>query len=565
MKYTIQRLVVWGCGCWMALAGSGQACTNFLITRGASQDGSTFISYSADSHVLYGELYHWPARTWDEGSMLEVREWDTGKVLGQIPQVRQTYNVVGNMNEHQVAIGETTFGGRKELGAQPGAIVDYGSLIYLALQRARTAREAIKVMVELVAAHGYYSSGESFSISDPREVWIMEMIGKGEGEKGAVWVAMRIPDGCVSGHANQARIRTFALSDGRTSITSQQLDLIDQPTVEVVYAHDVISFARAKLWFQGEDKDFSFSDTYAPVDFESVRFCEARVWAIFRQLNDEMDQYQDYVLGQDLKHRLPLWIQPKRKVSVRDMFGFMRNTYEGTPLDMAKDVGAGPFALPYRWRPLTWKVDGHEYFNERAVATQQTGFVFVAQARSWLPDPIGAVLWFGVDDAKSTVFTPMYGSITRVPRAYAEGNGDMMTWSDESAFWIFNQVANLAYTRYASIIGDVQAVQSELETKFLTYAPAIDKAAQELYQADPKLAVEFLTDYSVKQGDETFARWQQLYRQLFMKYMDGNIKKADPPNKNPKLEQPGYGEEWNRRIANETGTRLQVPAKADRP
>ncbi len=563
MRQSSKRVCVWGCAVGLAVglvwAGTARACTNFLITRGASKDGSTMISYSADSHVLYGELYHWPAKTWPAGAMLDVREWDTGKHLGEIPQAEQTFNVVGNINEHQVAIGETTFGGRKELASQAGAIMDYGSLIYIALQRSRTARQAIKTMVELVAEHGYYSSGESFSISDSQEVWIMEMIGKGEGGKGAVWVAMRIPDGCVAGHANQARIRTFPLADGRVSISSQQLDLIEQPSVEVVYAHDVISFARDKQWFTGEDKDFSFSDTYAPVDFESVRFCEARVWAIFRQLNDEMNQYEDYVLGRDLTHRMPLWIQPNRKVSVNDMFAFMRNAYEGTPLDMAKDVGAGPYAAPYRWRPLTWTVDGKKYFNERAVATQQTGFVFVSQSRSWLPDPIGALLWFGVDDAKSTVFTPMYGSITRVPHAFAVGNGSMMTWSDDAGFWVFNQVANLAYTRYASVIADVQTVQSELESKFLKYAPAIDKAAQELYQADPNMAVEFLTDYSVKQGDETCARWRELYKQLFLKYVDGNIKTADPPNQNPKVEQPGYGEAWNRRVATENGARLQIP------
>ncbi len=534
-------------------------CTNFLITKGASLDGSTMISYSADSHVLYGELYHWPAATWDEGALLDIREWDTGKQLGQIPQARQTYNVVGNINEHQLAIGETTFGGRKELESQAGAIMDYGSLIYITLQRAKTARQAIRTMTQLVEQYGYYSAGESFSIADPHEVWILEMIGKGENEKGAVWVALRVPDGYVSGHANQARIRTFPLADGRVSITSQQMDLIDEPTVEVVYAHDVISFARGKTWFAGEDRDFSFSDTYAPVDFESARFCEARVWAIFRQLHDDMEQYVDYAMGRDLSRRLPLWIQPKRQVSVSDMFTFMRDTYEGTPLDMSRDVGAGPFAAPYRWRPLTWTVDGQKYLHERAVATQQTGFVFVSQSRSWLPDPIGGILWFGVDDAKSTVFVPMYGSITRAPQAYAVGNGDLMTWSDDAAFWAFNQVSNLAYTRYGEIIADVRTVQQQREAKFLAYTPAIDKAAVELHQANPELAVEFLTEYCVKQGDETARRWRELYQQLFMKYMDGNVKVPDPPNRNPKVAWPGYGEAWNRRIVTETGDHFKIP------
>jgi dipeptidase len=384
------------------------------------------------------------------------------------------------------------------------------------------------------------------------------MIGKGDGDQGAVWVALRVPDGYISGHANHARIRTFPLADGRTSITSQQFELLDEPAVEVIYAHDVISFARGKNWFAGEDQDFSFSDVYAPLDFESARFCEARVWAIFRQVHDGMDQYVDYALGRDLTRRLPLWIQPQRKVAVADMFAFMRNAFEGTPLDMSQDIGAGPYALPYRWRPLTWTVDGQKYLHERAVATQQTGFVFVAQARSWLPDPVGGILWFGVDDAKSTVFVPMYGSITRAPHSYAAGNGDMMTWSDDAAFWAFNQVSNLAYTRYRDIIADVQGVQQELEGKFLADTPAVDKAAETLHQADPRRAVEYLTEYSVQQGDETVRRWRELYRQLFVKYLDGNIKSVDPPHRNPKVDQPGYGEAWYRRIISEKGDQLKV-------
>jgi dipeptidase len=536
-----------------------RACTNFLITRGASADGSTMISYSADSHVLYGELYHWPAATWDEGTMLQVSEWDTGQHLGEIPQVRQTYNVVGNINEHQLAIAETTFGGRKELESQTGAIMDYGSLIYITLQRAANAREAIRTMAQLVEEYGYASSGESFSLADPQEVWILEMIGKGEGEKGAVWVALRVPDGYVCGHANHPRIRTFPLADGRVSLTSQQLDQLAEPAVEAVYAHDVISFARGKNWFTGEDHEFSFSDTYAPLDFEAARICEARVWSIFRQLDPDMDQYVDHALGRDLSRRLPLWIQPKRKVSVPDMFAFMRDAYEGTPLDMTQDVGAGPFALPYRWRPLTWTVDGKKYLHERAIATQQTGFVFVSQSRPWLPDPIGGLLWFGVDDAKSTVFVPMYGSITRAPHAYAVGNGDMMKWSDDAAFWVFNQVSNLAYTRYSEIMPDVRAVQQELESKFLAYTPAIDKAAGELHQANPQLAVEFLTEYCAKQGDETARRWRELYQHLFLKFMDGNVKTPDPPQRNPKVAWPGYGESWYRRIIEQRGEHFRIP------
>lgn len=558
MKKQHLTVVIIGLFLMTGAARTVQACTNFLITKGASTDGSVMISYSADSHVLYGELYHWEARTWPEGSMLDIYEWDTGKYLGQIKQARQTYNVVGNINEHQVAIGETTYGGRDELGSQAGAIMDYGSLIYVTLQRAKNAREAIKIMADLVEEYGYYSSGESFSIADPNEVWILEMIGKGEGEKGAVWVAMRIPDGYISGHANQARIRTFPLANRKTSITSKQFDKINDPAVEVIYAHDVITFARSKGWFDGKDADFSFSDIYAPVDFGGARFCEARVWTVFRKVNADMDQYLDYAMGHNLQNRMPLWVKPNRKISVQDMMAFMRDAYEDTPLDMRNDPGAGPHGKPYRWRPLTWKVDDVTYCNERAVATQQSGFVFVSQSRSWLPNPIGGILWFGVDDAKSTVFVPMYCSITKVPEVFEEGNGEMMVWSDNSAFWLFNQVAHLAYLRYDSIIVDIQKVQRELENKFVAYTPAIDKAAQELFAADKDLAVQFLTEYSVKQGNYTFDRWKTLYQQLFMKYLDGNIKYADPNNRNPIVKWPGYSEEWYRRIVKETGDHFRV-------
>jgi dipeptidase len=534
------------------------ACSNFLITKAASADGSTMISYSADSHELYGELYHWKAATWPEGTMLDIYEWDTGKFLGQIKQAVKTYNVVGNINEHQLAIGETTFGGREELGSQPGAIIDYGSLMYIALQRAKNAREAILVMTMLVEEYGYYSSGESFSIADPNEVWILEMIGKGKGEKGAVWVAKRIPDGYISGHANHARIRTFTLANKKNSITSKQFGRIYEPDVEVIYAYDVINFARAKGWFDGKDKDFSFSDIYAPVDFGGARFCEARVWSVFRKVHDDMDQYLDYAMGHNLENRMPLWIKPNRKITLEDMMDFMRDTYEGTPLDMAKDIGAGPHAKPYRWRPLTWVVDGVRYCNERAVATQQTGFVFVSQSRSWLPDPIGGILWFGVDDAKSNVFVPLYCSMTKAPVNFAEGNGGMMEWSDDAAFWIFNQVAHLAYLRYDSIIVDIQKVQQELEKKFMAYTPAIDAAANELFLTNHELAVSFLTEYSLKQSRYTFERWNELYRFLFMKYLDGNVKYPGAPNQNPKVTWPGYGEEWYQRIVKDTDDHFKV-------
>ena len=404
--------------------GNTQACTNFLITNGASTDGSNMITYAADAHVLYGELYYRPAMDYPEGAKMKIHEWDTGKYLGEIDQVRHTYSVVGNMNEHQLAIGETTYGGRKELGSQKGAIMDYGSLIYVTLQRAKTAREAIKSMTDLVEKYGYYSSGESFSIADPNEVWIMEMIGKGEGEKGAVWVARKVPDGMVSAHANQARIQTFPLNDPENCI----------------YSKDVISFAKKKKWYKGKDKNFSFSDTYAPVDFGSARFCEARVWAMFRRVNSQMEKYADYAKGENLSNRMPLWIKPDKKVSVQELMNLMRDHYEGTDLDMSKDMGAGPFQCPYRWRPLTWKANGKTHFNERATSTQQTGFSFVAQCRKNLPNHIGGILWFGLDDTYSTVYAPRYCGITEVPETFAEGNGKMMEFTMNSAFWIFPNI-----------------------------------------------------------------------------------------------------------------------------
>lgn len=520
-----------------------EACTNFLITKGASTDGSTMISYSADSHVLYGELYHWPAGKHPEGTMLDIYEWDTGKYLGKIKQAPVTYNVVGNINEHQVAIGETTFGGREELGKQTGAIMDYGSLIYVALQRAKTAREAIRIMTELVAEYGYYSSGESFSIADPNEVWIMEMIGKGEGQKGAVWVALRIPDGYISGHANHARITTFPLKDKENCL----------------YSPDVVSFARSKGWFSGKDEEFSFSDVYAPIDFGGARFCEARVWAIFRKVNKDMDKHLDYAMGHNLTNRMPLWIKPDRKISVQDMFAFMRDYYQGTPLDMTVDIGAGPYGNPYRWRPLTFKVDGATYCNERAVVTQQTGFSFISQSRSWLPNPIGGVLWFSVDDAGSAVYSPMYCGMTEVPHAFAVGNGSMMEFSPDAAFWVFNQVSNFAYTRYNAIHPEIARYQNELETGYVTALPAIDQEAAALYAASQARAIDYITRFSVKTGNDLTSKWNDFYRHLFVKFMDGNIKEVDPENRNPKVSQPGYGDKWNRRIAEDAGDKLRVP------
>jgi len=537
------------------------SCTNLLISKGATTDGSTMISYNADSHVLYGELYYRPAADYPEGSWFDIYEWDTGKYLGKIKQVKHTYSVVGNMNENQVSIGETTYGGRLEL-IDTTAIVDYGSLMYITLQRAKTAREAIKIFSELINEYGYYSEGESFSISDANEVWILEMIGKGSPKKdakgkidyskGAVWVAILIPDGYISGHANHARITTFPF---------QKKNNFFDPKQTVFHSPDVISFARKMGYYKGEDKAFSFSDVYAPLDFEAARFCEARVWAQFNRVNKDMAKYEQYAMGYDLINRMPLYIKPDKKLSVHDVIELMRDYYQGTKMDMTKDFGAGSYSCIVRWRPLTWKVDSIEYFNERAVSTQQTGFTFVAQSRSWLPNPIGGIFWFGVDDTYSNVYSPMYCGITKVPETYAVGNGSMMVFSDNSAFWAFNQVSNFAYTRYSDIIKEIQPVQRELETKYIETIPNIDKEASELYKKKPAKALEYITNYSVNTGNETVKRWKQLYGFLFTKYMDGNIKTTIPGQRNPKVSQLGYSNEFYREIVRQTGDKFKVPAE----
>ena len=536
------------------------ACTNFLVTPGASVNGTAMITYAADAHVLYGELYFKPAADYPPGAMLDVYEWDTNKFLGRIPQLSHTYSTVGNMNEHQVAIGETTYGGRRELRDSTG-IVDYGSLMYITLQRARTAREAIKIMGDLVAEYGYASSGESFSISDPNEVWIMELIGKGnemvtEGGKtynkykGAVWVAVKIPDGYVSGHANQARIQQFPLDDPENCI----------------YASDVISLAREKGYYDGTDEAFSFSDTYAPISFGGARFCDMRVWSFFKDINDDMDQYFDYVKGEDLETRMPLYIKPNRKISNKDLMNFMRDHLEGTELDMTKDAGAGPFGLPYRWRPLTWEYDGKMYVNERATATQQTGFSFVAESRPMKPDWLGGILWFGIDDAAATTYVPMYCGMTRVPESYAVGNGDLLTYSETAAFWAFSFVSNFSYLRYNVMMEDVRKVQTELEEKYITEIAAIDAAATVLNESNPALAREFITNYSVNMGDYTVQRYKELGQYLLVKYIDGNIKKEEngqflrskegyPLSPN----QPGYSEQWKDIVVEDAGKNLKAP------
>ncbi|MCQ2294264.1 MAG: C69 family dipeptidase [Bacteroidales bacterium] len=527
---------------------TASACTNFLFTKGATADGSTMITYAADSHTLYGELYYRKAADYPEGTKFMLFDWDSGRKLFEIPQVAHTLSVVGNMNECQLAIGETTFGGREECWKDEVRGIDYGSLIYVTLQRAKNAREAIYWMTKLVADYGYCSEGESFSICDPNEVWILELIGKRSApvqadlakklkyqyKDGAVWVARRIPDGYVSGHANQARITQFPQEIGKwnkakgkglhKTISSLHMDYLYEPEVECVYAADVVNYARACGWFQGEGSQFSFCDTYAPLTFSGIRGCDARVFAMFNRVNKAMGKYEKYAMGDPKAERMPLWILPDHKVELQEVMNLMRDHYEGTSMDMSKDKGAGPFACPYRWRPMGFEVAGQQYVHERATSTQQTGFSFVAQCRSWLPAKIGGILWFGVDDTYSTCYCPMYCGITRIPECFREGNGDMLTYSATSAFWLFNRVTNFVYSRYSDMIVDLQKAQNELESAFIKQRVRFEERAKEFADNDDRLTAQ-LNDFSNRQADRMMKRWNQLDQYLLVKYIDGNIKK----------------------------------------
>lgn len=527
---------------------NGWACTNLIVGKKASADGSVIVSYSADSYGMFGFLCHYPAAQHPAGAMRSIYDWDSGKYLGQIKEAKQTYNVIGNMNEFQVTIGETTFGGRLELVDTTG-VMDYGSLIYVALQRSRTAKEAIKVMTDLVKEYGYYSSGESFSIADPNEVWIMEMIGKGPGMKGAVWVAVRIPDDCIAAHANQSRIHKFNMNDKDNCL----------------YSPDVISFAREKGYFNGANKDFSFADAYCPLDFSGLRACEARVWSYYNMFSKATGQaYLSYVQGES-SEPMPLYVKPDRKISVRDIQQAMRDHYEGTPLDITKDMGAGPFNMPYRLSPLTFKVDDTEYFNERPISTQQSAFTFVAQMRASMPDAIGGVLWFGLDDANMTVFTPVYCNTDRVPNVYAEGNGDCVTFSWDSAFWIYNWVADMIRPRYSLMIEDMRNVQNGLENTFEQAQSGVETAAMKLYNEDPEKAKEFLTNYTHMTAQSAVDSWKKLGEFLIVRYNDGAMKKMkdgklmrpETGNTAP-LVRPGYPEEFLRELVKATGDRYKV-------
>ena len=529
--------------------GKINSCTNLLIGKKASTDGSTMITYSADSYNLFGELYHFPAATHPKGTMLKVYDWDSGKYLGEIKQAEQTYNVIGNMNEYQLTIAETTFGGREEL-VDPNGIIDYGSLIYITLQRAKTAREAIKVMTSLVNEYGYFSSGESFSIGDPNEIWVLEMIGKGKDEKGAVWVAQRIPDDCISAHANQARIQTFPLKDSENCM----------------YSKDVISFAKKKGYFKGNDKDFSFAKTYAPLDFGALRYCEARVWSFFNKYADlDMSNYLDYVKGDTSEESMPLFVKPKHKISLDNTMQMMRDHYEDTELDWRYDFGAGPYNSPYRFAPLQWEVDDVQYCNERPIATQQTAFTFVGQMKSWIDYPIGGILWFGMDDAGQTVYTPMFSSMTNVPECYKEGNGDLFTFSWTSSFWINNWISNMVYYRYNQMHPDVVKVQKQLETKFQDEIPSVEEQAIALAKKSNAEAIDFLTKFSIDQAQYAFTEYKKLGEFLLIKYMDG-IERKETSGVFEKNEygQPaspkrtGYSKQFYKEIVKDTGDKYKV-------
>ncbi len=543
-------------------AGDVWACTNLIVTRGASTDGSVMVSYAADSHQLYGALYKHHGSTHPAGTMLRVTEWDTGKYMGDIPQAAVTYSTTGNMNEFGLIIGETTYGGLPQLG-DPNGIMDYGSLIYIGLQRAKTAREAIAVIADLAATHGYASSGESFSIADGNEAWIMELQSKGKFGKGIVWVAHRIPDGMISAHANHPRITQFPKDDPENCL----------------YSPDVISFARENGFYKGSDKDFSFSDVYAPLDFSGARGCEARVWSFFNRFADGMDAYIDYAMGYDLKNRMPLWVAPREKISPKEVFDMMRDHYEGTPMDMTRDIGAGGHNLPYRWRPMDWTVednapeDASHYLNERAIATQQTGFWFVGQARNWVSPCVSGILWFGTDDAATSPLTPIYSSSTEVPWCLSTENGNIMEYSDTSMFWLTSRVANFAYLRYDMISADIRKEIDQWENQRLAEVAHIDKEAGQLHDVQGHEAtLKYLTEYSTGMARNIFDKWNALDKFLLVKYMDGNVKKQNDDgsfrdNGNdtgapiPAMPDfPGYDERWRRNVADNDDGTLRVPA-----
>ena len=524
----------------MMLPIAAFACTNFLVGKAASVDGSTIVSYAADSYGMFGFLHFAPAQDWPEGAMREVKDWDTGRPQGQIPQIAHTYTVVGNMNENQVTIGETTWGGREALWDTVG--VDYGSLIYIALERSKTAREAIEWFISLVNEYGYASEGESFSFGDPNEVWIMDLIGKGPGKKGANWVAVRIPDNAISGHANQARITTLPVNE-KHKLTKEEKRLQKKLNCickgDWMWDKDLIAFAREKGYFTGADKDFSFQAAYNPFDFSGLYACEARVWTFFRHFSDEMDPYLDYVTGKTFREtggqyegkHMPLWIIPNKKVSAQDVKECMRDEYKDTPLDITQGSDAGPWNSKLRYGGLGFKLDSVQYWYERPVATQQTAWSFVGQMRSWSKY---GIFWFGVDDAACSCYAPMFSCLNHVPECFAEGNGDSYTFSPTSAWWTFNLVANWAYTKYSRMYPHIREMQQIWDDKFNTQIAGVDAEAAAMSEEDAK---SFLTSYSCSQAENMVADWQRLYLYLVTKFIDGQERKEE----NGQFKRNAYG------------------------
>ena len=539
----------------VAMLGSvseAEACSNFIVGKKASVDGSVMCSYSADDYGMFQNLCHYPAAKHAKGEMRKIFDWDSNKYYGEIPEAAETYNVIGNINEWQVTIGETTYGGREEMVDSTG-IMDYGSLIYVALQRSKTAREAIKVMTTLANTYGYNSGGETFTICDPNEAWIMEMMGKGAGSKGAVWVALRIPDDAICAHANQSRIGKFNMKDKKN----------------VMYAKDVVSFARSKGWFKGKDADFSWKMAYAKPDFSGRRFCDARAWAMLNHFYD-MSPYLDWALGKNPDAQdMPLWVVPNKKVSVQDVENVMRDHYEGTPLSVAdgSDIGGGIWEMPYRPTPLMYKVDGKQYFNERPVSTQQSGFVFVSQMRSWLPREIGGVFWFANDDANMAAFTPVYCSMTERPECYNTPGADALHFSKKNAYWVCNMTSNMVYPRYSLMFPTLKEVRDSLDNSYFAAQAGVEKKAQELYAQNPQAAVKYLNDYSVEKAQQMLARWNQLFEFMVVKYNDMIIK---PTDKNGTFEKtpyglgatpvrPGYPENFAKQLVKQSGDKFLVP------
>lgn len=531
----------------MLLASSGAfACSNLIVGKKASVDGSVMVSYNADDYGMFGHLCHYPAGTHPKGSMRQIYDWDSGVYHGEIEEAPVTYNVIGNINEFQLSIGETTYGGREEMVDSTG-ILDYGSLIYVTLQRAKTAREAISVMTSLVEKYGYNSEGETFSICDPNEAWIMEMQGTGAGSKGVVWVAMRIPDDAICAHANQSRIGKFNMKDKKN----------------VLYSKNVISYARKMGWFNGKDSEFSWKNTYAFPDFSGRRFCDARVWSFFNHYADDFDRYLPWALGKDKDAEdMPLWIVPNRKLSVADVENGMRDHYEGTTLALdTTSIGSGIYEMPYRPTPLTFTVDGKQYFNERPISTQQTAFTFVSQLRSWLPREIGGVLWFGNDDANMVAYTPVYCGNTVQPACYNTKGADAVTFSSDNAFWLCNMVSNMVYPRYSQLFPELKAVRDSLETSYFANQTSIEKQAADLYQTDKAAALKLLNNYSNAKADEMLANWKRLATRIIVKYNDMAVKKEKDGKLLQSVTRPGYPASFGRKLVKETGDWYAVPVE----